>query len=250
VPELTLASFNLHGGVVPHRISAPRPGFRKRPHRGEFPALDVITAFAADVIVLQETYRPDTGPCLVDAVAEQLGFAAYEVVFGRGVLTPWPHLGRTGEADAGLAILTRLPVRQRRVLPIRAVWLDPAPSRCALHLELDVDGVALDVVGVHLTSRLPHGPPQQLRALARQTADLGRARPAVIAGDMNFWGPPVSALLPGWTRGLRGRTWPAHRPHSQIDHVLTRGPVDVLAAEVLGEVGSDHRPVRVRLRVG
>ena len=43
------------------------------------------------------------------------------------------------------------------------------------------------------------------------------------AGTWNFWGPPVSALLPGWTRGLRGRTWPAHRPHSQIDHILVRG---------------------------
>lgn len=248
--ELTLATFNMHGGVVPHHISLPRPGFRKRPHRGEYAALEAITALDADVIVLQETYRPDSGPSLVDAAAERLGFSAHEVVFGRGVLTPWPHLGRTGDADAGLAILTRLPVLSRSELPIRRVTLDPAPTRLALQLSLDVGSATLDLVGVHLTSRLPHGPPIQLRALARLVAALGRERPAVIAGDMNFWGPPVASLLPGWRRAVRGRTWPSHRPHSQIDHVLTRGAVDVLGAEILGPVGSDHRPVRVRLDVG
>jgi endonuclease/exonuclease/phosphatase (EEP) superfamily protein YafD len=48
---------------------------------------------------------------------------------------------------------------------------------------------------------------------------------------------------------VKGRTWPASRPHSQIDHVLVRGPIDVEAADILGDVGSDHRPVRVRLHV-
>jgi endonuclease/exonuclease/phosphatase family metal-dependent hydrolase len=47
---------------------------------------------------------------------------------------------------------------------------------------------------------------------------------------------------------VRGRTWPAHRPHSQIDHVLVRDDVEVVDAAVLGEVGSDHLPLRVTLR--
>jgi len=47
---------------------------------------------------------------------------------------------------------------------------------------------------------------------------------------------------------VRGRTWPAHRPHSQIDHVLVRDDVAVVDGGVLGEVGSDHLPLRVTLR--
>jgi endonuclease/exonuclease/phosphatase (EEP) superfamily protein YafD len=65
---------------------------------------------------------------------------------------------------------------------------------------------------------------------------------------LNFWGPPAAALLPGWRRAVRGRTWPAHRPHSQIDHVLVRDDVEALGGEVLPDVGSDHRPLRVTLR--
>jgi endonuclease/exonuclease/phosphatase family metal-dependent hydrolase len=56
-------------------------------------------------------------------------------------------------------------------------------------------------------------------------------------------------LLPGWRRAVRGRTYPAHRPHSQIDHVLVRDDVSVQWGEVLAETPSDHRPVRARLRL-
>jgi endonuclease/exonuclease/phosphatase family metal-dependent hydrolase len=251
MPELTVASFNIHYGVVPHRISMPRPRFgNRRPHGGEFAALEAICSLNADVIVLQETHRPDTGPSLVDAAAARLGYDSHEVVFGRGVLAPWPHVGRHGTSDVGLAVLTRLPARGRVELPARPVLLDPAPTRLALHLVLELEGTPVDLVGVHLTSRLPHGPPLQLRRLAAQLGALGRERPAIVAGDMNFWGPPVVALMPGWRRAVRGRTWPAHRPHSQIDHVLVRGDVEVVEATVFGPVGSDHRPVRARLRVG
>jgi endonuclease/exonuclease/phosphatase (EEP) superfamily protein YafD len=117
-----------------------------------------------------------------------------------------------------------------------------------LHLEVDVHGTPLQLIAVHLTSRLPHGPPEQLRRLVRQYHSL--TGPAVLAGDCNFWGPGVERFLPGWSRAVRGRTWPAPRPHSQIDHVMVRGGVTAVDGEVLADVGSDHRPVRVRLRVG
>ena len=47
---------------------------------------------------------------------------------------------------------------------------------------------------------------------------------------------------------MRGRTYPAHRPHSQTDHILVNPPVDVVASEVVPQIMSDHRPVRARLR--
>ena len=50
-------------------------------------------------------------------------------------------------------------------------------------------------------------------------------------------------------RAVFGRTYPAHRPHSQIDHVLVNAHVEILGGEVLPACGSDHRPVRARLAV-
>ncbi len=114
---------------------------------------------------------------------------------------------------------------------------------------LDVDGTEVDLVGVHLTSRLPYGPPTQLRRLLPQLPDDDR--PAIVAGDCNFWGPGVTTFLPGWTRTVRGRSWPARQPHSQIDHILVRdgSGIEVLDSAVLPAVGSDHRPVRATLRL-
>jgi endonuclease/exonuclease/phosphatase (EEP) superfamily protein YafD len=148
----------------------------------------------------------------------------------------------------GLAIVSRIPAEVRGRLAVGTVPGDPTPERGGLHVLLDVEGTKVDLVGVHLTSRLPYGPPTQLRRLRPQLPDDGR--PAIVAGDCNFWGPGVSMFLPGWTRTVRGRSWPASRPHSQIDHILVRDGqgVAVLDHEVLPAVGSDHRPVRARLR--
>ena len=89
----------------------------------------------------------------------------------------------------------------------------------------------------------------QLRRLAHALPPP--ERPTIIAGDCNFWGPGVSAFLPGWTRTVRGRTWPSSRPHSQIDHILVRDGqgVEIVDTAVLPAVGSDHRPVRATLRM-
>ena len=106
------------------------------------------------------------------------------------------------------------------------------------------------IVGLHTSSRVHLG--GSVAHLLRLRRELARgAWPTdVIAGDFNLWGPPVAAIMRGWRRTVRGRTYPAHRPHSQIDHVLVRGAIDAVTGEVLAETPSDHRPVRVRLRLG
>jgi endonuclease/exonuclease/phosphatase family metal-dependent hydrolase len=151
-----------------------------------------------------------------------------------------------GLGTVGLAVISRLPARLQGRLTVGTVAGDPTPERGGLHLSLDVDGTTVDLIGVHLTSRLPYGPPIQLTRLRRQLPANGR--PMVIAGDCNFWGPGVATFLPGWRRTVRGRTWPARRPHSQIDHILVRRDLEIVDAEVLPAVGSDHRPVRATLR--
>ena len=58
----------------------------------------------------------------------------------------------------------------------------------------------------------------------RSSPTLEPGVPMLIGGDFNCWRPLLRVLFPGWRTLARGRTWPAQRPHSQIDHILGRGP--------------------------
>ena len=147
-----------------------------------------------------------------------------------------------------LAVCSRLPVRDRRELPMGEVFRDHAEVRNALACTVSVGDAPSTSSGC--TRRRSSGtraPITHMRNVGPQLPADGRA--AVVAGDFNFWGPAVVRLLPGWKRAVRGRTYPAHRPHSQIDHVLVSEHVEVLRGEVLPASGSDHRPVRARLAV-
>ena len=242
MPELTVASFNCHAGLQARRHGVCEP----------YDLDAVLLGIDADVIVLQESWTPDGGTAAIRRVADATGANVFELPFGRAKLDPWPHLLRdgTGYGTVGLAILSRIPAEERGRLTVGTVPGDPTPERGGLHVALDTDGTEVDLVGVHLTSRLPYGPPIQLRRLHRQLPAAGSG-PTIVAGDCNFWGPGVQSLLPGYQRTVRGRTWPASRPHSQIDHILVRtgDGTEVLEQAVLPAVGSDHRPVRATLRV-
>lgn len=227
----TLASFNTRCGVAAR-------------HGGPYDLLGALRTFGADIVVLQEVWRPDDGPAVIDTFATEMEAAVQEVSVGRASTDRWPHLTRGGTGSVGIAVLSRLPMHRIGTIPLGRPWGDPCRDRRALHVEIDVGDTAVQLVALHASSRLPHSPPLQLRRLRRALPITAEA--AVVAGDFNFWGPPVGMLLPGWKRPVRGRTWPAKRPHSQIDHVLTRG-LDSEEAEVLDDLGSDHRPVRVKL---
>ncbi len=236
---LSLATFNTHFGVRP--VPPPRPPY------------DVTAAIAsldADVVVIQEALRPDASRGPVDEAADLLGYDVFYEATGPTSEDPGsPRLDPQGTAESGICVLTRVPTRRVGALVVGPTPLDSAPLRTVLDVELDLDGAPLRLIAVHLTSRLPFGPPQQLRRLATLVPPPGT--PTVVAGDCNFWGPGVIAIMRGWKRGVRGRTWPAAHPHSQIDHVLYRpGDVEVEDGRVLPGVGSDHLPVRVELRVG
>jgi endonuclease/exonuclease/phosphatase family metal-dependent hydrolase len=111
-----------------------------------------------------------------------------------------------------------------------------------------VEGHPISVAGTHM-SHLHMGSHRNWAELRRQLRT--EARPdAVLAGDMNTWGPLVHLFLPGWQRAVIGRTWPSWKPHSQIDHIMVRGALRAEAGVVLPDAGSDHRPVRAELSVG
>jgi endonuclease/exonuclease/phosphatase family metal-dependent hydrolase len=246
VPELTIASFNVHWG--------------RGSRRDDFPPFDVVAAcstFEADVIVLQETWGADGGVAQQEEVAEALGMRCLSVPMARVAMDPRPRVvGRPqagdakgdgqGDGESSLALLSRKPIRSSRTVALPHLPLDPW-SRALLHAEIDVDGTNLTVVATHFT-HLEHGAPLHTGALRRGLPPSDR--PAALIGDLNMWGWTIDAMAPrGWRRALRGKTWPAPRPHHQIDHLLVTPSVEVIRGEVLGDMGSDHRPIRARLRV-
>ncbi|HLG92739.1 MAG TPA: endonuclease/exonuclease/phosphatase family protein [Acidimicrobiales bacterium] len=230
--ELVVANFNSHWGVT---------------RRGSgFDYLSACRDLGAEVLVVEECWRPDGAEGMGAEVARHLGYELHLVELARGVWGRRPRIARRGEpgdGNWGFAVLTRVPVLESERVDLGHLPLDPSP-RAALRLVLEAGGSKLEMCATHL-SHLSHGSVIQLARLRRVLPDGERA--GLLVGDLNMWGPVVCRLLPGWRRAVRGRTWPAHRPHSQIDHILCRGPVEVVASGVLGDRGSDHRPVWARL---
>ena len=236
--EFTIASFNAHWGT----------GRFGGHHREGFAVAPLVRGFDADIVVVLESWRDHDGRGMVDELAGE-GYRLETLEFTTLDISPRrAKHAEPGEGHWELVVCSRFPVLARRDLPLGRIPGDQAGPRSAMCCTLDVEGVELDLVAVHVSSRLWQlAPLRHLRALRPQLPPPDRH--AIIAGDCNFWGPPVEALLPGWKRAIRGRTYPAHRPHSQIDHVLVRDDITVQWGEVLAETPSDHRPVRARLQL-
>jgi endonuclease/exonuclease/phosphatase family metal-dependent hydrolase len=243
VAELTLGTFNLHMGRGSGGHAAP--------------FYDVVTAAKevdTDVLVLQEAWVPDEGAGNVVDIATALG---YEIADTFAVARATCHdqvrlAGREGPAGDGdwqIAVLSRLPIIESRVAPI-GPQLPRDPGRRAL-IVTTVDaggGAPFTVAGTHLP--LLKDPVWRLVPAIRAALPDADA-PAAFAGDMNMWGWCIDRVVPRyWRRVVRGRTYAAHRPHSQTDHVLVTRPVEVVEAAVIPQVMSDHRPLRTRLRFG
>lgn len=241
--ELTAASFNVHCGRAAHR-------------QREVP-FDVVAAAAeldADVLVLLETWAPDGEPSQHDRVATALGYEVASVSCGRAVVEPRvkvvsrPDPDRAkGAGDWCTAVLSRLPVRDVEVVRFPQLPTDPA-ARALVRATVDVAGTPLHVHGTHL-SHLEMGV-LALHRRALRAALAPATEPGALLGDMNMWGWCIGWMAPpGWTRHGAGATFPAVRPVARIDHVLTTSSVEVVQAEVVRDLGSDHRPIRARLRI-
>ena len=118
-------------------------------------------------------------------------------------------------------------------------------ERTAILAEVVVEEHTVLVAAIHLSFVLPNAAVQ----LRRLRGLLPIGTPSVVVGDCNLWGPVAESLLTGWTRAVRGRTWPASRPHSQLDHLLVSPEIRATSAQVLGPIGSDHLPIRATLTV-
>jgi endonuclease/exonuclease/phosphatase family metal-dependent hydrolase len=237
--DFTVAAFNAHWGI----------GRYGRFEGVRFDVARIVRDIGADLVVVPEAWRDAEGVNVLDGLRED-GYAIETVELMRLELRP-PRKRRTWSVPLvgswELAICSRFPVVDRRLIPMGTVWNDPSGPRHALGLTVTIAGVRVEVVGLHTSSKFWRlAPMQHLLTLRRGIVERG---PQVVAGDFNFWGPPVAAAMRGWQRPVRGRTFPSRVPHSQIDHVLVRGGIQVLGGEVLGPTPSDHRPIRARLRL-
>lgn len=201
-----------------------------------------IRAQNADLITLQETngWNAEFTPTLLRQLPE------YEVA-------------RTSEGGE-LLTLSRLPILGTREIQL------PETSRRLLVTTLQTPDGELNVVNVHFSTVMVSGVLQgqviptrnrrslQLERLLAETAGLPRV---VAAGDFNT--PPRGRVYRALTAEFAnawdsagagfGYSFPAPFPLLRIDHVWSRGLVPV-QTEVLEAGGSDHRGLRVRLKVG
>ncbi len=162
---------------------------------------------------------------------------------------------RPREDAYGIALLGTRPFEFVETLDLAG---DGRPS---LHGRVGVGDVALEVLAVH--ARWPITPRLHASRNAALDAAAARARaaagPVVVIGDLNLTphSPDFARLLersglrdaaagrpwqPTWMAGF----WPLAL---RIDHVLVSPGICVESVEVGPPIGSDHRPVRVRLRL-
>jgi endonuclease/exonuclease/phosphatase family metal-dependent hydrolase len=199
----------------------------------------------ADVIALQEVWRPHGEPDPVAEIASALGAEAiYADLCADIDLRSLGISGETAQGRWGLTVLTTVPVSHYEVASLGRTPGDPIPRAAQLVTLTMPGGGRLRLANTHLTHLLA-SPVQLLRLVRHLTAtDV----PTVIAGDLNM--PlPVTGLAVGYAPAVIGRTYPAHQPVLQLDHILADRRVARRGGEVLAPAGSDHRPVRARLRL-
>ena len=199
----------------------------------------------ADVIVLQEVWCPRREPDPVGEIAAALGAEPLWTDLISDV-----DLRGIGIADErargrwGLATLTTAPVTGFEVTDLGRVPGD-LTSRAAQLVTIELPGRGpLRIVNTHLTYRLV-SPVQLVRLVRRLVTD---DVPTVIAGDLNM---PMAftGLAAGYAPAVFRRTYPAHRPLVQLDHILASRRVARCGGEVLPPAGSDHLPVRAALGI-
>ena len=182
------------------------------------------------------------------------------------LLAELPHLAGQGRDDNfGLVLYSRYPLTTAELVNFAA---DSMPSIVAT---TKVQGQSLAIVGTH---PLPPVNPQYFQSRNQQLEQLGQylqrvEYPQVVIGDFNItmWSPYYRRLqqqtglknvrhgfgiLPSWPSGESFRSLPSGLTSwltIPIDHGLVSPGVTVTQVTIGPDVGSDHRPVVVDLRL-
>jgi len=227
---LNVVSYNIrHGAGMDRRLDLARTA-------------TVLKRLNADLVALQEVDKNCTRSEKIDQAAELGNLLTMEHAFGA-------FMNFQG-GEYGLAVLSRFPILKA----IRHVLPRGAEPRCALEVQAQHPGMAEPVsfVCVHMdwtrdTLRLP-----QVQTLLDKLAM--RPHPVILAGDFNAKRdePSMQALCAsGWTvlpKQGAAQTYPADKPRTEIDYIVTRGLSTNATSIVIAEsIASDHRPLRAAL---
>lgn len=242
---LRVMTYNVHGCV----------GADRRLDVGRI--VEVIARETPDIVALQEL---DVGRARSDGVDQ-----AHAIAERVGMRHHFNAAFRVAEEQYGDAILSRLPMRLVRSGPLprppRATVLE---LRGALWVEVEVGGVAVQIINTHL-GLVPLEQKGQVDALLGPqwagAADFRRG-PALLLGDFNAASRyaayrRLAGAFADLQRALPGPTvptFPARLPMIRIDHLFGAGAVrarDVWAPNHwLARIASDHLPLVAQVEVG
>ena len=191
----------------------------------------------ADILVLQEAwwYGEDDSD-LAERVAAALGGELYRYTS--------PTTMRRYPAKWTVAIISTLPAERIEDAELVSMFgrERKMPRIRLIDSGIVIAGAHLD--GIHAVRTRPDLWIKQRRAFREHAAEND-----IIAGDLNMWSPVVNRDARPLRNAIQGATWPAHRPHSQIDHILASERLGVVESSVLENCGSDHLAVRATLRI-
>jgi endonuclease/exonuclease/phosphatase family metal-dependent hydrolase len=198
-------------------------------------AVDVVRSADPDLLLLQETGRRARLSAFVRAlelrvVEDPPSFPWRRVKDAIGVRKPWTVESRGFQRFEGSR---------------------PWYPRGAAVADVGLGPARLRAVSTHLGLR-----PGERAAHARQLLAIvdGYAGPAVVGGDLNARPSQDAPMLlaerlhDAWEAAIGGgRTYPAASPSSRIDYLFVTGQIEVVDADVVGSVVSDHLPVVAEL---
>jgi endonuclease/exonuclease/phosphatase family metal-dependent hydrolase len=226
--ELRVVTYNIrHGAGMDGRVDLARTAA-------------TLSALAPDIVALQEVDQSVSRSGRVDQPAE-LGRAL-------GMHAAFASFMDYQGGRYGLALLSRMPIRSQRVVP-----LPPGDEpRAALLVELETEnGVAVSVVCVHFNWVADDSKRFAQASTLCATLDA-LDTPRIVAGDYNdvpgsrtlalFDARATNAAKPAGSQA----TFPADQPEREIDFVYAAPQSRWLVrqARVVDEkAASDHRPV-------
>ncbi|MQA09086.1 MAG: hypothetical protein GEU98_11180 [Pseudonocardiaceae bacterium] len=236
--DLRVMSYNIHHGHPWDSDIYDDPPDLNRTARN-------IERINPDIVMIQEVNKNHPAGDGVDQPAKLARLLGMHVVFGDN------HPDE--DKKAGNAVLSRFPVEEVANTP-----LPSRPGGARRHLQsvrVDVNGTPALVYNTHLEPD-----PEWRQKQARKVLDeIGRIDgPTLLTGDFNA---KPSGDIHGWVENHGfvdawqerpkgdGFTWRADKPSKRIDYVFASSDFDIVDVGVHDTVASDHRPVRIDLRL-
>jgi len=191
----------------------------------------------ADVLGLQELHAHGVGPDPTDEVKFLAAVSGFEVVTGTTFAGP--------RGAYGIALFSRLPVLAFRRIDLH---VPPREPRCALDVDIAVDGGVIRVITTHLGL----APWERRIQVQRLTESIVRdpSRLTVVLGDINEWfslARTLRQLGEHFGRSSTVRTWPSRRPLFALDRIWVHPPEALTSVQAhvsaTARRASDHLPL-------